>query len=246
MRNGLLAFRRATNNDRNLNHYLALEESPCHHRMLIVLFAIVGGGCSGLLVAVHLFQKRLPGPRHGNRASQAVRRGPRLLHFIRPASAERSRFQDERDPRTARRFSGVAARPPLARRQARNLWPPGGCSASTCREVLDRTLGDSGGANFTHIRAEAIDARVEGSGAAVTLSDRKTVYAERVVLALGNPASCPTPGLLRTGNEDRWQLSPWLRDGLHVRFAGRANPASGNRPHGGGFRARAAQSGNGL
>jgi len=40
------------------------------------------------------------------------------------------------------------------------------------------------------------------------------------VLALGNPASCPTPSLLRRGLEDRWHLSPWLGDALRVRFSG--------------------------
>ena len=38
--------------------------------------------------------------------------------------------------------------------------------------------------------------------------------------ALGNPASCPTPSLLRQGLEDRWHLSPWLGDALRVRFSG--------------------------
>jgi uncharacterized NAD(P)/FAD-binding protein YdhS len=47
-----------------------------------------------------------------------------------------------------------------------------------------------------------------------------TVRAEKVVLALGNPASCPTPSLLRRGLEDRWHLSPWLGDALRVRFPG--------------------------
>jgi uncharacterized NAD(P)/FAD-binding protein YdhS len=41
-----------------------------------------------------------------------------------------------------------------------------------------------------------------------------------VVLALGNPASCPAPGLSMQGLEDRWHLSPWFGDALRVRFPG--------------------------
>ena len=61
---------------------------------------------------------------------------------------------------------------------------------------------------------------MDPSGARLALSDGMTVHAECVVLALGNPASCPTPSLLRRGLEDRWHLSPWLGDALRVRFPG--------------------------
>jgi uncharacterized NAD(P)/FAD-binding protein YdhS len=181
--------------------------------------AIIGGGCSGLLVAVHLFRNGYRG--HVTVIEPRKRLGAGLAYS--------TSFDHHLLNVPASKMSAIPGQPAdfLEWLRARH-WPdakpetfaPRRLFGEYLREVLDQTLGDSGGANFTHIRAEAIDARAEGSGASVTLSDRKTVHADRVVLALGNPASCPTPGLLRTGNEDRWQLSPWLRDGLHVRFAG--------------------------
>ncbi len=73
---------------------------------------------------------------------------------------------------------------------------------------------------FTHIRAEAIGAEADSTGARLLLTDGSTVRAERVVLALGNPASCPAPGLSTIGLDERWHASPWLGDALRVRFAG--------------------------
>jgi uncharacterized NAD(P)/FAD-binding protein YdhS len=88
------------------------------------------------------------------------------------------------------------------------------------QEVLKQTLRSRAGSLFSHIRAEATDATADRNGARVALSDGMTVHAERVVFALGNPASCPTPSLLRRGLEDRWHLSPWLGDAMRVRFSG--------------------------
>lgn len=88
------------------------------------------------------------------------------------------------------------------------------------QELLKQTFRAGGGGHFSHVRAEAIEASSDGNGVRLALSDGMTVHAERVVLALGNPASCPTPSLLRRGLEDRWHLSPWLGDALRVRFSG--------------------------
>jgi uncharacterized NAD(P)/FAD-binding protein YdhS len=92
--------------------------------------------------------------------------------------------------------------------------------AQYLQDLLQQTLRAASGRRFNHIRAEVVDAGVDEDGARLGLSDGMTVRAERVVLALGNPASCPTPSLLRRGLEDRWHLSPWLGDALRVRFAG--------------------------
>jgi uncharacterized NAD(P)/FAD-binding protein YdhS len=86
--------------------------------------------------------------------------------------------------------------------------------------VLQETLGAGAGSSFSHIRAEATGATADANGARLTLSNGETVHAERVILALGNPASCPSPGQLRHGLEDRWHLSPWFEDALRVRFSG--------------------------
>ena len=81
-------------------------------------------------------------------------------------------------------------------------------------------MRDSAGASISHIRAEAVRVRADASGAHIELSNGQTVHAQRVVLALGNPASSPAPELPRQGLEDRWHLSPWFGDALRVRFTG--------------------------
>jgi uncharacterized NAD(P)/FAD-binding protein YdhS len=88
------------------------------------------------------------------------------------------------------------------------------------QDVLAKSLRGGGESRFNHIRAEVIDATADANGARLALSDGMTLYADKVVLALGNPASCPTPSLLRRGLEDRWHLSPWLGHALRVRFRG--------------------------
>jgi uncharacterized NAD(P)/FAD-binding protein YdhS len=87
------------------------------------------------------------------------------------------------------------------------------------RDLLQQTIRDRAGTHLNHIRAEAIGAHVDGSGARLDLSDGQALHAQRVVLALGNPASCPAPGFARQGLEDRWHLSPWFGDALRVRLA---------------------------
>jgi uncharacterized NAD(P)/FAD-binding protein YdhS len=87
-------------------------------------------------------------------------------------------------------------------------------------ELLQRTILERASGDFTHLRAEVIDIAGAASGAVLTLSDGSTLYAERVVLAIGNPASSPLPGLSTHGLEDRWHVSPWLDDALRVPFAG--------------------------
>src|SRR6202034_804985 len=88
------------------------------------------------------------------------------------------------------------------------------------QNLLEQTIRDGAGRCFSHIRAQVVGAQVDTSGACLALSDGPTVRAGRVVLALGNPASCPAPGPARHGLEDRWHLSPWFGDALRVRFAG--------------------------
>jgi uncharacterized NAD(P)/FAD-binding protein YdhS len=88
------------------------------------------------------------------------------------------------------------------------------------QELLAQSLRGGGESRFNHIRAEVVDATADANGARLALSDGMTLYADKAVLALGNPASCPTPSLLRRGLEDRWHLSPWLGHALRVRFRG--------------------------
>jgi len=188
--------------------------------------AIVGGGCSGLLAAVHLFNNGFRGrvtviePRKRLGAGLAYSTSF-IQHLLNVPAGKMSAF-----PKRPAHFLEWLRD---------NHWPdakpdslaPRKLYGEYLQEVLKQTLRANGGSQLSHIRAEVIDATAGGSGAGtkgngvrLALSDGMTVHAERVVLALGNPASCPTPSLLRRGLEDRWHLSPWLGDALRVRFSG--------------------------
>jgi uncharacterized NAD(P)/FAD-binding protein YdhS len=179
--------------------------------------AIVGGGCSGTLVAVHLFRAAF--------SQRVVVVEPR--ERLGAGLAYSTSFDQHLLNVPAGRMSALPDNPAHFLRWllARN-WPnvnadsfvPRRLYAEYLKDFLDRTIGAANG-SFTHIRAEAIASTRETSGARLTLSDGTTVDARRVVLALGNPASCPA-SQLRCGLEDSWHLSPWFKDALRVRFAG--------------------------
>jgi uncharacterized NAD(P)/FAD-binding protein YdhS len=181
--------------------------------------AIVGGGCSGLLVAVHLFRNGYRG--HVTVIEPRARLGAGLAYS--------TRFDRHLLNVPAAKMSALPQQPDHFLDWLRaGHWPEAEPHSFASRplygeylqQLLQETLRSGASESFTHIRGEVIDARTDASGAYLTLSDGKTVQAHRVVLALGNPASCPTPSLLRRGLEDRWHLSPWLGDALRVRFSG--------------------------
>ncbi len=181
--------------------------------------AIVGGGCSGLLVAVQLFRKGFQGhvtvvePRENLGAGLAYST-PVLQHLLNVPAAGMSAIPEQ--PRHfldwLRNHYWPDAKP--------DSFAPRKVYARYLQHLLQQTLDESSLNRFHHVRAEVVEASVQGTGARLALSDGMTIRAGKVVLALGNPASCPTSGQLRTGLEDRWHLSPWLGDALRVRFSG--------------------------
>jgi uncharacterized NAD(P)/FAD-binding protein YdhS len=181
--------------------------------------AIVGGGCSGLLVAVNLFRNGFQGrvtviePRERLGAGLAYSTAF-IQHLLNVPAGKMSALpgQPAHFLEWLRAHHWPDAKPEsLAPRRLYGQY---------LQDVLKQTLRAGAGSRFSHIRAEAIDASADGRGACLSLSDGMTVCADKVVLALGNPASCPTPSLLRRGLEDRWHLSPWLGDAMRVRFSG--------------------------
>ncbi len=181
--------------------------------------AIVGGGCSGLLVAVQLF-------RNGFRDRVTVIEPRERLGA---GLAYSTSFDQHLLNVPAGKMSALAEQPAhfLEWLRARH-WPAADADSFAPRkmygeyleDLLRETIRAIPGGHFSHIRAEAIGACASANGARLALSDGTTVQAERVVLALGNPASCPAPGLSMHGLEDRWHLSPWFGDALRVRFPG--------------------------
>jgi uncharacterized NAD(P)/FAD-binding protein YdhS len=182
--------------------------------------AIVGGGCSGLLVAVHLFRNGFQG--RVSVIEPRARLGAGLAYS--------TAFIQHLLNVPAGSMSAIPEQPAHFLDWLRtNYWPdakpeslaPRKLYGEYLQDVLQQTLRGSQATRFSHIRAEVTEARTDGNdGACLSLSDGMTVCAQKVVLALGNPASCPTPNLLRRGLEDRWHLSPWLGDALRVRFSG--------------------------
>lgn len=181
--------------------------------------AIVGGGCSGLLVAVNMFRQGFHGrvtviePRAQLGAGLAYSTSL-IQHLLNVPAGNMSALPDDSTHflEWLRAHYWPEAKP--------NSLAPRKFYGQYLQDVLQQTLHAGGGRQINHIRAEVIEASADASGARLALSDGMTVHAERVVLALGNPASCPTPSILRRGLEDRWHLSPWLGDALRVRFAG--------------------------
>ncbi len=181
--------------------------------------AIVGGGCSGLLVAVHLFRNGFQGrvtviePRERLGSGLAYSTSF-IQHLLNVPAMGMSALPDQPGHflEWLRTYHWPDAKPDsLAPRKLYGQY---------LQEVLAESLRGGGESRFNHIRAEVTDAGVDADGARLSLSDGMTLCADKVVLALGNPASCPTPSLLRRGLEDRWHLSPWLGHALRVRFRG--------------------------
>ena len=181
--------------------------------------AIVGGGFSGLLVAVRLFRNGFrdrvtiiePRERLGAGLAYSTTFDQHLLNV--PAgriSAFAEQPADFLDWLRARHSPDANA----------DSFAPRSLYGEYAQNLLEQTMRAGAGSCLSHIRAQAIGAEVDTGGAHLALSDGTTVHARKVVLALGNPASCPAPGPAREGLEDRWHLSPWFGDTLRVRFAG--------------------------
>src|SRR5437899_2934642 len=151
--------------------------------------AIVGGGCSGLLVAVQLLRKGFTGrvvivePRAelGRGLAYSTRCDEHLLNV--PTG----------------KMSALPEEPGhfLEWLRARN-WPDAAPGLFAPRRVYGEYLGEllheyvrTGRHDFRHVCAEvaAIESRDGDSCAHLNLSDGSTLDADRVVLALGNPAS---------------------------------------------------------
>jgi uncharacterized NAD(P)/FAD-binding protein YdhS len=87
------------------------------------------------------------------------------------------------------------------------------------KDLFSEELRATAAVDFEHIRAEAISLDPITRGASLVVSDRSTVSAQKVVLALGNPASCMTrPSQGR--DCDGWYASPWHGDALRIRTSG--------------------------
>ncbi|MGA7235671.1 MAG: FAD/NAD(P)-binding protein, partial [Bryobacteraceae bacterium] len=181
--------------------------------------AIVGGGCSGLLVAVQLLKLRYRGRITIIEPRSKLGRGLAYStqfdeHLLNVPAGKMSAMPDAPDHflrwLKTHGFAGATAA----------TFAPRRVYGEYLEDVLNAEMRARDCRNFRHICAEVLDIGADGGGAHLTLSDQSMLRAERVVLALGNPASCQHPDLSTQCLDDRWQSSPWIGDALRVRFAG--------------------------
>ncbi len=181
--------------------------------------AIVGGGCSGLLVAAQLLRQGFARPLAIVEMRSRLGRGlaystPFDEHLLNVPAAKMSALPDAPshflDWLRARQGPTVAP----------GCFAPRKLYGEYLDELLRAQLAAAPAVPFRHIRAEAIGIEVSGGAPALTLHDGERLPADKVVLALGNPAASPGVGISRAGLEDRWHVSPWIGDALRVRFPG--------------------------
>jgi uncharacterized NAD(P)/FAD-binding protein YdhS len=179
--------------------------------------AIVGGGCSGALVATQLLQNGFSGnillvearPRLGHGLAYST---PFDQHLLNVPAGNMSAFPDE----PGHFLAWLRARKwPAAEPQT---FAPRRIYGEYIEETLHAAIRAHGRGAFCHIPAEVVDIHVALDGVVLTLNDGSTAEAMKVVLALGNPASSAIENISSLG--DRWQASPWIGDALKVRFAG--------------------------
>ena len=178
--------------------------------------AIVGGGCSGALVAAQLLRQGFSG--RITLIEMRARLGRGLAYS--------TSFDQHLLNVPAGKMSAFAGEPAhfLEWLQARN-WPGAAADAFAPRrlygeyieDVLHTSVSSAGSRSFRHLRAEVRDINAVPGGLALVLSNGSTVATRKAVLALGNPASAPFE--IRSLG-DRWHASPWIGDALQVRVAG--------------------------
>jgi uncharacterized NAD(P)/FAD-binding protein YdhS len=183
--------------------------------------AIVGGGCSGTLVAVQLL-------RNGFRGKiRVIEPRPRLGHGL----AYSTSFEQHLLNVPAGKMSALPGEPAhfLEWLRSRNwhgtapeAFAPRRLYGEYLEDLLESSVRAHGPANFRHICAEVVDAQGTAAGVTLALNDGATVSARKAVLALGNPASATTFGENMFGKNivERWHVSPWMGDALRVRFPG--------------------------
>jgi uncharacterized NAD(P)/FAD-binding protein YdhS len=191
------------------------EESESH----CCEIAIVGGGCSGALVAVQLLRKGFKGrirmiePRlrlgHGLAYSTVFEQ-----HLLNVPAGKMSALPDEPSHflewLRSRNWPGTAP----------EAFAPRKLYGEYLEDLLQSSLRARGHGNFSHMCAEVVDACGTEHGLTLGLSDGTKVEAQKVVLALGNPASGTFENAFVEVMGEQWHVSPWIGEALRVRFAG--------------------------
>jgi len=180
--------------------------------------AIIGGGCSGVLVAVQLLRNGFEGPIDVVEPRQELGRG---LAYSTPYDQHLLNVP-------ADRMSALPERPSHFLEWLHEQgWPAAASGFFAPRKLYGEYLTDllrkessraSRSNQVHHIRGDAMAVDLSGETASVQLADGRTIGAARVVLAIGNPASSPALNVVTSDTEEICHPSPWLGDALKLRF----------------------------
>jgi uncharacterized NAD(P)/FAD-binding protein YdhS len=173
--------------------------------------AIVGGGCSGLLVAFHLLRNC-----HQQQSVTIIEPRADLGRGL----AYSTTFDDHLLNVSAEKMSALSSEPShfLDWLHARG-YPCDSRSIFAPRRLFGEYLGNllHNVGRPRHIRAEVVAIHAAGNGATLVLSDGSELEADKIVLALGNPVSGAPLGTVFGSIGDQWQSSPWVGDALRLR-----------------------------
>jgi len=174
------------------------------------MIAIIGGGCSGLLVAAQLFRRDWPGEVALVELRERPGRGlaystPWSEHLLNVPAGRMSAYPDE-----PAHFVKWLQDNKIAGAGEHAFVP-----RSVYGDYLEQTLAATG-KKFRHVRAEAIDVESDKSGVTFILSNGARLKADKAVLALGNRASQTVPGRVSAAARARCYESPWLEGALRV------------------------------
>ncbi len=181
--------------------------------------AIVGGGCSGALVAAHLLRSGFSGEIAIIEMRSKLGHGlaystPFDQHLLNVPAGKMSAFPDQPDHfldwlRTRNSPSGTAG-----------AFAPRRVYGEYIEDVVETSAQATQGRSLRHVQAEVVDVSARPHGVTLALSDGSSIDAAKVVLALGNPASGPIDNSSLPTPAEHWFLSPWHGDALRVQFAG--------------------------
>ncbi len=175
---------------------------------------IVGGGCSGLLVAVQLLRRGFRGTLTIVEPRRNLGRGlaystPFEEHLLNVPAGKMSALPDEPshflDWLHLRGFAEAA----------HGHFAPRKLYGEYLEELLQNAIaGCAQTAEFRQIVAEAIAIRLQDGVAKVEFRSGESIEAEKIALTIGNPASSSALDVQITALEQLFYPSPWLGDAL--------------------------------
>jgi uncharacterized NAD(P)/FAD-binding protein YdhS len=181
--------------------------------------AIVGGGCSGTLVAAQLLRQGYQGGIAIIEARRELGRGlaystPFDEHLLNVPAGKMSAFPDHPSHFLDWLHGRIGDEAKSGTFASRKLY--GVYLADLLQDELNRCpIRDS----FKQVCGEVSSVNVDRDSARVWLSNGDCIETGKVVLAIGNPASSPAVDSAMTETDHLFHPSPWIGDALQLRFS---------------------------